>query len=374
LKFAFAVNRSVQAKSDFIFGLSRRKNPHLKSRVRSIFIGGTFVRESVRLLHAQAVQKITNIRKNRVHLIQILQDLDSLEGHLDFECPSLWQYCLKHLDLDDHETGTLINVARKAVEIPELKAAIEQGKIQLSKARRIVPVLNKENQAEWLSKAQSLTKKALEREVAAASPKHATVESAKYVSRERIQFQCGLDHEVHHKFLRVQDLVSQSHRNHADREETLKELIRFYLEHKDPLLKAERAQKRKFKKSFGLGQVENAQSRKPKPEVCAAQVKSVCPYPRESKPQLGPGQTNRPRQYPASLKHELNLRDQTQCTHVDSTGTRCQERRWLSFHHKIEISRGGRDSLENLTTLCFAHHKLIHQNNRLSDQERIYVY
>jgi hypothetical protein len=264
---------------------------------------------------------------------------------LDFECPSLWQYCLKHLDLDEYETGTLINVARKSVDIPELKTAVERGTIQLSKARRIVPVLTNGNKTEWLAKAQSLTKKELEREVAVASPKHATVESAKYVSRERVQFQCGLDHEVHQEFLRVQDLVSQSQKGHADRDETLKELISFYRKHKDPVLKAERAHSR------------NSQS-----EL------------RKSKPTLGLGQVKKPRQYPAALKHQINLRDQTQCTHVDSEGVRCRERRWLSFHHKIEVSKGGQDTLDNLTTLCFAHHKLIHMGNRLSDQVRDYDY
>jgi hypothetical protein len=303
------------------------------------------MRESVQHLHAQAVQTVARIRKDRVHLIQILQDLDRLQGYLDFECPSLWQYCLKYLDLDEYETGTLINVARKAVDIPELKVAVEQGKIQLSKARRIVPVLTERNKTEWLSKAQTLTKKELEREVAAASPKHATVESAKYVSHERVQFQCGLDHKVHQEFLRVRDLVSQNQQGHADTEETLKELIRFYRKHKDPVLKAERAHSRNSKREL-----------------------------RKSKPALGPGQAKKSRQYPAALKHEINLRDQTQCTHVDSEGVRCRERRWLSFHHKTEVSKGGLDTLHNLTTLCFAHHKLIHQKNKLSDRNREYVY
>jgi 5-methylcytosine-specific restriction endonuclease McrA len=97
-------------------------------------------------------------------------------------------------------------------------------------------------------------------------------------------------------------------------------------------------------------------------------------------------QSRRRRQYPASLEHQINLRDQRQCTQSDSTGKRCQEKRWLEFHHKIPIAMGGQDTLENLTTLCWAHHQLIHhkltqQNNKLSqrknmlsDQVREYVY
>jgi hypothetical protein len=193
------------------------------------------------------------------------------------------------------------------------------------------------------------------------------------VSRERVQFQCGLDHEVHQEFLRVQNLVSQNQQSHADREETLKELISFYRKHKDPILKAERAHSRnsqselrKPKPALGPGQVEMTRS---KPTLGPGQVKRVQP-----RCELGLGQAKKPRQYPAALKHEINLRDQSQCTHIDSSGSRCEERRWLSFHHKIEVSKGGRDTLGNLTTLCFAHHKLIHIKNKLSDHERPYVH
>jgi hypothetical protein len=71
-----------------------------------------------------------------------------------------------------------------------------------------------------------------------------------------------------------------------------------------------------------------------------------------------------PRQYPAPLEHQLNLRDNRQCTYQDKDGHRCTNKRWLQFHHKIHVEHGGQDTLDNLQTLCWAHHKMIHLEKR----------
>jgi 5-methylcytosine-specific restriction protein A len=41
-------------------------------------------------------------------------------------------------------------------------------------------------------------------------------------------------------------------------------------------------------------------------------------------------------------------------------GVRCAQRRWLHYHHIIPKHQGGPDTLENLITLCSAHHKMEH--------------
>jgi hypothetical protein len=58
--------------------------------------------------------------------------------------------------------------------------------------------------------------------------------------------------------------------------------------------------------------------------------------------------------------HAVNQRDQGQCTHVSRIG-RCEQKRWLDRHHIVPVSNGGTNEIENLTTLCHAHHKLMHR-------------
>ena len=62
----------------------------------------------------------------------------------------------------------------------------------------------------------------------------------------------------------------------------------------------------------------------------------------------------------AALKHQVALRDQNQCTHIDRDGTRCQTKQWLDIHHVKEVVHGGTNELQNLRTLCSAHHKVRH--------------
>jgi predicted restriction endonuclease len=57
----------------------------------------------------------------------------------------------------------------------------------------------------------------------------------------------------------------------------------------------------------------------------------------------------------------VQLRDQAQCTFVDTTGRRCENRRFLHLHHVKPVASGGADEAENLTCLCSEHHSLVHQ-------------
>jgi hypothetical protein len=125
------------------------------------------------------------------------------------------------------------------------------------------------------------------------------------------------------KLRRVQDLLSQKRRMAASLENSLEELLEFYLERNDPLEKA----KRNLPKNL---------------------------------PGPGPGQNGTGRRpLTAQTKHQINLRDQGQCTHVDGD-KRCENRRWLEMHHRVPVSQGGLNEPNNLTTLCWAHHRMQH--------------
>ena len=102
----------------------------------------------------------------------------------------------------------------KAVRVvPELKAKIENGSINLSSARRIAPVLTRENQTEWFTKASTLSQRALEKEITKIRPQAATPEKAKYTSPDRVKLELGLSERTMLRFRKLQDLVSQKLQN-----------------------------------------------------------------------------------------------------------------------------------------------------------------
>ena len=112
-------------------------------------------------------------------------------------------------------------------------------------------------------------------------------------------------------------------------------MTEIFLEAKDPVRKARRAL---VKKSEPI-QVESVESIPQKSEI--ERRKNV-------------------RAIPAAIKNRVHIRDQRQCTQNDLNGLRCKERRWLDIHHLIPVSKGGASTLENLATVCKAHHKMIH--------------
>jgi len=69
-------------------------------------------------------------------------------------------------------------------------------------------------------------------------------------------------------------------------------------------------------------------------------------------------------------RNEVLSRDNKQCTVVHANGKRCKEKRWLHIHHILAKSQGGGDHVDNLTTLCVNHHRLIHFQSGWKEDQR----
>jgi hypothetical protein len=72
------------------------------------------------------------------------------------------------------------------------------------------------------------------------------------------------------------------------------------------------------------------------------------------------GHGNKRTPIPAHVKNAVIARDGRQCTAIGADGKRCVNRRWLHLHHILEVSRGGANDIENITSLCEGHHRALH--------------
>ena len=63
------------------------------------------------------------------------------------------------------------------------------------------------------------------------------------------------------------------------------------------------------------------------------------------------------RNVPASVRRTVDRRDDGQCTYVGLDGRRCEERRFLQYHHRRPWAVGGRPTAENIALLCEAHNQ-----------------
>lgn len=328
--------------------------------------GSSFAVHFADRLHDRAIEAASRYKRAEVDLLGILQEVEQHRVFLKKGHSSLFQYVVSELGLSESVAYNLISVSRKAREVPELRAELQKGTVTLSNARKIVPVLNPQNQAMWLEKARTLSQRRLEKEIVKVRPEIATSERASYVTENRVRLELGLSEKDMLRLRRVQDLMSQARRRPVTLEDVLVTLTEDYLNRHDPL---ERAKRQKVRNGLSEASPKEAPKKLPTETV----NRPVALPKRES--------------IPANVLHLVNLRDQRRCTFImsgiksgiksekadrrgvdptinpegsDAQNDRCNQTRWIEIHHRIPVSEGGGNTLENLTTLCSTHHRWLH--------------
>jgi 5-methylcytosine-specific restriction endonuclease McrA len=267
-------------------------------------------------------------------MLDSIVDIDRTELYKKMGEEFLTPFCVKHFRLSDEVAATFVRVARKSLLVPELKLAVEEGRIDLTKAKTISSVVTPENVQEWTEKAATLSKAKLEYEVVKENPKAAKREKAKPVGEDRFRLECELREAIYTKFQRAQDVASHSQGTSASIAETIEAMLEVYLHYKDPVEKAKRA----------------------KPTTRKDTDRSQ----------------ERSRHIPAAEIHVVNLRDERKCQEKMPDGSICGKSRWVQIHHIIEVFKGGSNKAENLITLCSHHHRQKHpefhsRNKRIKD-------
>src|SRR6266404_1827990 len=195
-------------------------------------------------LHNLAISQAKRYLRDESDLLNTVMEVDRTRLFLKFDLKSTFAYCQKYLGLSDAVIYNFITVGRKSREIPALKLAVEEQGLTVATARKIVPILNVENQAEWIEKAKTLPKRMLEREVVESAPASAKAQERVTPKKDGLfEVKLYLTKEEHEEFLRVQDLVSQSQQKSASKSEAFVAANKCYLRYKDPLKKAERKRK-----------------------------------------------------------------------------------------------------------------------------------
>jgi len=289
--------------------------------------------KEIQEIHQRALKAAERYKRSEMDVLSSIQEVDGSAAFLRLGHTSLFNYMLHALGFSESIAANFITVSRKAKEIPMLQAAIQEGLLSVSKARKITAVLTLENQQEWVEKAKTLPQRQLEQEVAREIPREDVPERIKFITESRMEMRLGISKEMEEKLRHVQDLESQRTGHAVCIEETLAALLEVYLEVKDPVRRANRILK---KESIQVSEhvARHAEEEKAKGT------------------RLGP--------IPTATKHLVAKRDHGRCTHINPKGHRCENRRWTDIHHVLPRSQGGTNSLENLKTLCRGHHKMEH--------------
>ncbi len=270
-------------------------------------------------LHERAQFLAKTHKKTEAELVAVLIQMVREKAFVALGYTGVFTYCQRVLEFSEAQCSYFQRVVGASIQVRTLEVAVTSGELSLSRARRIVPVVTTTNAAQWIEKAKTLPQRELEKAVAAVNPEAAKVERLRPVSAKQVELRLTVSHEVAELLRRAQDLESQRTKSPASLEETLRAVLTQHLERKDPLKKAQRA--------------------KPMTNDLPQEGKRAIPMP---------------------IKHAVVRRDENKCAHVDAKGKRCNASRWLEIHHRLPLSKGGSNAVENLVTLCSAHHEHCH--------------
>ncbi len=327
----------------------------------------------IEVLHEQAMKYAKEFLKSEKNLLSVLEEIDRLKAFRDLGFSSTFAYATKALKLSDAVAYTLITVARASQKSISYKEAIESGALSITNARIIAPIiseLSKKNSSDvsdesinnWVKEGSISSKRELERKVVKEFPLRSVREQIKPVSNNRLELKLGISEALESNFKRAQDLVSQKLGRSTTFEETLEFMTMEFLNRNDAVLKAERVEKAQKVRALERSKAKVIETQnfitsiEKKEAVNQEPLHSEITEKPRNKKQLFPGRVP----IPAALKHAVNLRDQGQCTQIEN-GTRCESKRFIEIHHVIPVSEGGQNNLTNLRTLCFHHHRMIHE-------------
>lgn len=284
-------------------------------------------------LHTHALNLAKRHRAVEAELVLVLQKIDHLKLFKHFGKTSLFTYATEILGLEKSTAYSLITVARKSREVPELQRALSQQRLTLSKASRIVSSLNRENATHWIGFASTHTREELDLELAKTNPSTLIQNKMRPLTEYLVELKIVTDQATLENLKRVCSLEAQKGRK-SEWGDALGAALQCYLQKNDPVQKAARAEKRQ--------------------KLLPARV-----HPINESPKTKIQKSRSP--LTAAQRHAVFLRDQGRCTHVDGAGHRCNQDRWLDIHHIISVHHGGTNEPENLTLLCSFHHDLVHQ-------------
>lgn len=274
--------------------------------------------------HEHALSTSRRLRKDGWEAIAALQRVIKTGAHEALKYKNIFIYSRKALSLTREEAYMYKAVAERALELPALQKILREQKLSVNLAGRMMSTINKDNADALITFALTHTQEELNAEVARLNPKAKKRASVRYISGEegRVAFDAKkVDIE---NARRGQALMA------TDMGEAYAKAMAFWLEHHDPVRRAQRAKAKKDVKAAGA--VSNRKS-----------------DPKKQK-------------YPSAEQiHEVVLRDEGRCTEVDDSGTRCNDDRWLQVHHIVPLSEGGTNEPSNLRMLCAAHHAMLHK-------------
>jgi hypothetical protein len=314
-----------------------------------------------RLSDADLVTRLKNFvareRDATAQIVAHLAELDTRDLHLREGYASLFVYCRDAIGLSEAEAYNRIEAARAARRFPVILGLLAEGAVHLTTVRLLAPHLTAANHREVLESARGKRKAEVEEIVARLSPRPDVPPSIRKLPARRPEPPP------------VAPLLSSAPRLPQD--ESAAALPALPLPVRPAAARPLSPDRYKYEVTIGGDTLERMRLAKDMLghaipsgddaaildrafrallEELARKKFADTPKPRLSRPSK-PGA----RDVPAKVQRAVWVRDLGRCKYVGPNGHRCNERRFVEFHHVDPYALGGEATVEKIELRCRRH-------------------
>jgi hypothetical protein len=337
----------------------------------------------------QLIEEVTRLagceRQGTAQLVAHLAELDARKLYLAAGYSSLFMYCCRVLRLSEHGSYNRIEAARIARRFPAVLDMLGDGRLNLATLRLLSAQLTEHNHQELLAAASDLSKREVEELVARRFPRVDVVTTIRKVpARHATAGTSGIPlvagaaasaaAEVSPELPGDQSPegppvpLTAAAALFASAASTAASANQQARPARVAPLSANRYQIKFTASAETLARLRQAQDllRHAVPSGDAAEIidralivlvkeltrKKVAASDRPRPPR---GTAVGSRHVPAPVKRAVWMRDGGRCGFVGKSGRRCDEQRFLEFHHVSPYAAGGKATIENIELRCRAH-------------------
>jgi len=288
--------------------------------------------------------------------------LDTREVHLREGYESLYVYCRDALGLSEGESYNRIEVARAARRFPVILEMLAAGAVNLTAARLLAPHLTPANHREVLDSARGKKKREVEEIVARLSPRPDVAASVRKLPAVRLQMFPPAEAPVAPVLAPVDPAVPVASETRL-RVEPLSapraavtplspDRYKLHLTIGGDTLEKLRLAKDMLSHAIPSGDDAAVLDRALTALLVDLARKMFADTP---KPRRSRAKDPRARDASAAVKRAVWVRDLGRCAYIGPTGHRCNERRFVEFHHVDPYALGGEATVDTIELRCRRH-------------------
>jgi hypothetical protein len=319
-----------------------------------------------RLSDAELVARVKSLvareRDATAHLVAHLAELDTRDVHLREGFPSLYVYGRDALGLSEGESYNRIEVARAARRFPVILEMLAAGAVNLTAVRLLAPHLTAANHREALESARGKKKSEIEEIVARLAPRPDVAASVRKLPTLRFQASpAAIVPAVVPEMIPA--VVPAALPAVAPPEEPLPvaraavqplspDRFKLQLTISGETLEKLRLAQDMLSHAIPTGDDAAVLDRALTALLVELAKKKFADTPKPSRPRA---KDLRTREASAADKRAVWVRDVGRCAYIGPGGHRCNERRFLEFHHLAPHALGGETSVDNIELRCRRH-------------------